>query len=283
MTERTWERPDTASLDLPEVMALILDRCPWAGAHTHASLQKFLLEETYELLGALDTYEADPTDAHAEEVLGELGDVLYQVLFHAALIDPEHGFEMVSRTLKAKLVRRHPHVFDSTGPVPIDEVERRYEAVKAAERAAKADVAGAADGTEAVSGAGAGSVAEAPAGESSRVARVRASFDSVPTAMPALARAHAVFDRIERLELPVPEAGQASPEVPAQPGTGDGDPGTGDAVAEAEGRLGRGILALVQEAREAGVDAEAALRRATAELEAAVVNTARSESEKEQR
>ncbi|WP_349828777.1 MazG nucleotide pyrophosphohydrolase domain-containing protein [Brevibacterium litoralis] len=224
---RTWDRPDVASLDLPAVMGYIRDRCPWASAHTHHSLQKFLLEETHELLAALD---------HGErtEIENELGDVLYQVLFHASLIDEAAGepgsgaaFRRVQEGLRAKLVRRHPHVFDSDGPVPIDEVERRYEAVKAAERAEK--VAGT-------------SAAEAPSPSADTVAsRLRQSFDSVPRSVPALSRAHAVLDRVERLEARnAPIAGVD---------------------------LGERLLALVAEAKEAGIDPEAALRNATEEHE----------------
>ena len=83
--------------------------CPWDAEQTHASLAKYLLEETYELLEAIET-------GDLELLREELGDLLLQVLFHARLTEelpPGQAFsiEDVARDLVEKLIRRHPHVF----------------------------------------------------------------------------------------------------------------------------------------------------------------------------
>jgi len=82
--------------------------CPWDADQTHESLVQYLIEETYELIDAIETGDRD-------ELLEELGDVLYQVLFHAdiAAHTPEEGFDIqdVAAHMTAKMVGRHPHVF----------------------------------------------------------------------------------------------------------------------------------------------------------------------------
>jgi NTP pyrophosphatase (non-canonical NTP hydrolase) len=104
------------------MMAYIRARCPWAADHTHATLAPYLLEESVELLAAI--VEDDPRAVEAE-----LADVLYQVVFHAALLDdrlersPGATWDALQERLVAKYVRRHPHVFDSEHPVPLPEVQ----------------------------------------------------------------------------------------------------------------------------------------------------------------
>ena len=130
-----WPRPDTLDMGPEMMMAFIRARCPWAADHTHASLAPYLLEESVELLAAI--VEDDPRAVEAE-----LADVLYQVVFHAALLDdrlersPGATWDALQERLVAKYVRRHPHVFDSAHPVPLPEVQRRYQAVKREEKAA---------------------------------------------------------------------------------------------------------------------------------------------------
>ena len=112
--------------------------CPWDAEQTHESLARYLLEETYETLEAIET--ADPVLLREE-----LGDLLLQVLFHARLAEelPEpqrFSIEDVAGDLVAKLVRRHPHVFDgdssSAGAPPIDsaQVNAAWEHNKALEK-----------------------------------------------------------------------------------------------------------------------------------------------------
>lgn len=265
----TWSRPAVDELSIAEVMAYIRARCPWASAHTHASLEHFLREETHELLEALDDYTDAPRPDTAGDLVGELGDVLYQVLFHSALLDesglldavapsgaaglpapsarglgdplPPRAWDLVLARLKAKLVRRHPHVFDSTGPVDIDTVEARYEAIKQAERAARAETP----------------APTVDAREDVPVDPVTASLASVPTSLPALSRARAVVHRLARLQA---RERDAPGEVTAAESP-TGAPLTEEALGAplTEEALGEALYALVARADAAGIDAESAL------------------------
>ena len=101
---------------LVRIMATLRSRhgCPWDRKQTHASLRSFLLEETYEALEVLDRGDIDALP-------GELGDVLFQVVFHAQIAAEAGRFEMADalRAITAKLIRRHPHVFTAAGrPLP---------------------------------------------------------------------------------------------------------------------------------------------------------------------
>jgi len=181
--------------------------CPWDREQTSQSLARYLLEETYEVLEALDSGERE----HLRE---ELGDLLLQVVFHARLAEehPDDPWDIddVARGIVDKLVSRHPHVFDDAEAGGADDlrafdVEASWERQKAAEK------------------------------------RRVSLLDGIPAAMPALARADKVLARVERSGLDVAPAGEAEP-------------------------FGDRLLALVAQARAAGVDSEAALRRATVDL-----------------
>jgi XTP/dITP diphosphohydrolase len=115
--------------------------CPWDREQTHASLLRYLLEEAYE---AAETIEADDMPALREEI----GDVLFQVLFHARIASErsadDGGFTIddVAETLAAKLIRRHPHVFAGVSVSSAADVNANWEEIKKAERAAKAAESG---------------------------------------------------------------------------------------------------------------------------------------------
>lgn len=133
--------------------------CPWDAEQTHQSLARHLLEETYEVLEALDSGDRD----HLRE---ELGDVLLQVVFHSRLAQ-EHptepwGVDDVARGIVDKLVARHPHVFAAGEVRDAAHVEASWELHKAAEK-------------------GRTSV-----------------LDGIPAAMPALARADKLLGRLDR-------------------------------------------------------------------------------------
>jgi MazG family protein len=103
--------------------------CPWDLEQTHASLARYLLEETYELLDAI---EADD-DRHLAE---ELGDLLLQVVFHAQVAADRGAFTIddVAQGISDKLVRRHPHVFADGDATTADEVQQNWDELKAAEK-----------------------------------------------------------------------------------------------------------------------------------------------------
>jgi len=135
-----------------------VDGCPWDNAQTHESLRPHLLEETYEVLEAIGT--GDPA-----ELCEELGDLMMQVVLHAKLAEQAGTFTLddVSENIRAKLVRRHPHVFgDGTADTP-KLVEGAWERLKARERPNRESV-----------------------------------LDGVPKTLPALARAQSILGRAAR-------------------------------------------------------------------------------------
>ena len=110
------------------------DGCPWDREQSHESLRTSLLEETYEVLAALD---ADDMD----DLRGELGDLLLQVLFHAQIAVEDGDFRLVDTVADTveKLIRRHPHVFANEQVADADEVLRHWEQIKRAERAGRGE------------------------------------------------------------------------------------------------------------------------------------------------
>jgi len=109
--------------------------CPWDREQTHESLRPYLLEETYELLEAIDSGD----DAKIKE---ELGDLLLQVAMHAEIAAEQHRFDAaeVSEGVAAKMVKRHPHVFGDVSVADADEVLRNWEHNKGHEARAEGRV-----------------------------------------------------------------------------------------------------------------------------------------------
>lgn len=113
------------------------DGCPWDAQQTHESLQQHLLEETHEVLEAIDKGTLGP------ELQDELGDLLLQVLFHSELAAEDDRFDIagVADGIVSKLVRRHPHVFADTVVSDASEVVSNWEKIKQQERSADTDAA----------------------------------------------------------------------------------------------------------------------------------------------
>lgn len=135
------------------------DGCPWDREQTHDSLKKHMLEETYEVLEAIDA--GDP-DALCEE----LGDFLLQAVMHAQMdaVEGLYDIDEVVRGISDKLIRRHPHVFGDLSVRNSDEVLANWDAIKAQEKGGE-----------------------------------RSALDGVPRSMPALLRAHEVSKRAVRV------------------------------------------------------------------------------------
>jgi tetrapyrrole methylase family protein/MazG family protein len=116
--------------------------CPWDAEQTHRSLTRYLLEEAYEVVDAVEALPrdapvgADPDDAGYDALVDELGDLLYQVIFHAVLAREAGAFTMadVSRAIHEKLVRRHPHVFGAVEADTAEVVVRNWEQIKKDEK-----------------------------------------------------------------------------------------------------------------------------------------------------
>jgi tetrapyrrole methylase family protein/MazG family protein len=120
--------------------------CPWDAEQTHRSLSRYLLEESYEVVEVIEQL---PSRAAYDALADELGDVLYQVVFHAAIAEESDAFTVadVARGIHDKLVRRHPHVF---GDVVVagepEAVVRNWEQIKKDEKGHASIVEGITEG-----------------------------------------------------------------------------------------------------------------------------------------
>ncbi|GAA1606929.1 MazG nucleotide pyrophosphohydrolase domain-containing protein [Leucobacter chromiireducens] len=205
--------------------------CAWHAAQTHASLTPFLIEETAEFVDAVER-ELPPAEQSSE-----LGDVLYQVLFHAAIAERDgEGYDLasVAARLSDKLIARHPHVFGDRGYMSVEELHAEWERLKE-------DAAGEERGS-------------------------RGALDGIPAGMPTLARAAKVVERLKRAGLVQPNAGEGSPEDPLAAAIGP------DEQRLAEVGIGDAMLALVMRANAASIDPDRALRQAVDRLAARVMH-----------
>ncbi|MFN2459933.1 MAG: nucleoside triphosphate pyrophosphohydrolase [Candidatus Velthaea sp.] len=118
----TWD-------DLVEIMARLRRSCPWDREQTHESLVRYLIEETYEVVEAIES------DGEGE-LCEELGDLLFQVVFHAQLATERGKFSVadVIDSLSSKMVRRHPHVFGDVAVASVDQVWANWEQLKSLEK-----------------------------------------------------------------------------------------------------------------------------------------------------
>lgn len=109
--------------------------CAWDREQTHASLVQYLVEETYELVEAIES-------GTREELIEELGDVLYQVLFHADIAAEagEFTLEDVAEHMRRKMVARHPHVFGDAVAETADDVVAAWDRLKSVEKAHRTSV-----------------------------------------------------------------------------------------------------------------------------------------------
>ena len=141
-----------AFLGLIEVVARLRRECPWDQKQSHASLGKHLIEESYEVIDAIESLAAaglgpstDPKSSipidgdiqfFGDELAGELGDLVVQVLFHAVIGAEAKLFDLrfVLETITAKLIRRHPHVFLGLEVAGVDEVLANWESIKRTEK-----------------------------------------------------------------------------------------------------------------------------------------------------
>jgi len=190
-----------------ELVRTLRERCPWDREQTHASLTRYVVEETYEVVEAIEAYDPD-TGAGVEDLEEELGDLLFQVVFHATIAAESGAFTLadVARGIHDKLHGRHPNVFGDVEAADADAVAAGWEQAKREEK-----------------------------GRSS-------VMEGIPKALPGLLYAYKVLSKADRIGAAVP--------TPIEP----------------EGELGAVLLGLVAHARRQGIDAEAALRRATDRL-----------------
>ena len=121
--------------DLIDLMHQLRRECPWDQDQTHQSLERHLIEEAYEVIDALSHYD-DVSGEGSEHLEEELGDLLFQILFHAELGSEVDAFSMSSIMARIydKLVSRHPHVFGEVSMQTADDVARQWEDIKKVEK-----------------------------------------------------------------------------------------------------------------------------------------------------
>jgi nucleoside triphosphate diphosphatase len=200
--------------------------CPWDREQTLKTLRPYVLEETYEVLEAIDA--GDPR-AHCEE----LGDLLLQIVFQAQLTKDEGRFDFadVAEAISNKLVSRHPHVFGNADAKDAEAVLRQWAALKREEKKARG-------GGESV-------------------------LEGVPREMPALARADRLTEKASRIGFDWPDAGGAREKLAEEVAELDEAICQGDREAM-EHELGDALFALANLSRKLGVPPEEALRGAVA-------------------
>ena len=214
--------------------------CPWDREQTFSSIAPYTIEEAYEVADAIERGER-------EALRDELGDLLFQVVFHARMAEERGWFDFaaVATTIHDKLVRRHPHVFAGASPTP-QELVRAWEEQKAQERAASA-------GAE-------------PAGEGTVLA-------GVPRALPALVRAAKLGHRAAGVGFDWPDAREVRAKVLEELHEMDGALAAGEAgeagcdAGVVADELGDLLFSIVNWSRHLKLDAEAALRAANAKFE----------------
>lgn len=196
--------------------------CPWDRKQTRESLKPFLIEETYEVLEAIDKDDK-------ERLKEELGDLLYQILFHAQISKErgEFNIEDVLVTSKEKMIRRHPHVFGDMKLETPEEVLKNWEAIKQAEK-----------------------------GEEKR-----SILEGVPRHLPALLRAHQLQSRAARAGFDWKEVDQVLAKVKEEIGEFEEALKKGDRE-RMQDELGDLLFALVNIGRFIEVNPEDALHKA---------------------
>jgi MazG family protein len=225
--------------------------CPWDREQTHESLRKFLIEETYEVLDAMES--SDP-----RKFAGELGDLLLQVVFHSILAEKAGRFTIsdVIESIHSKMVRRHPHVFGDASAADSAAVLKNWEQIKAEERAAEKDASGA---------NGQGAIESKP---ESVLGGVPRSLPGVLEAYQLTRRAsHVGFDW-ERLENILEKLAEETHEIRAAlpvhvSQVGGSKPKASPKLEEEVGDL---LFTAVNVARFLGVDPEIALKKANAKF-----------------
>jgi nucleoside triphosphate diphosphatase len=200
--------------------------CPWDLEQDFASIAPFTIEEAYEVAEAIER-------GTPQQLRDELGDLLFQVVFHAQL-GAERGwfdFDSIATAIADKLVRRHPHVFDGASIGSAEEQTRAWEEHKSRERAASG-------------------------GDLSLLA-------DVPIALPALSRAVKLGKRAARVHFDWPDVAGVRAKIDEELHEAD----TATEAPERAGEVGDVLFAVANWARHLGVDPEEALRQANYKFE----------------
>ena len=212
----TWD-------DLVEVMARLRRTCPWDREQTHESLVPYLIEETYEVVDAIEAH-------NSGDLCEELGDLLLQIVFHSQLATERGKFSIadVVDSLSNKMIRRHPHVFGDQAVSSVSDVWKNWEQLKALE----------------------------PAGR-----RRESKLDGIPKGLGALQRAQKMQDKASRVGFDWPDLDGVRAKIAEETAELEEARREGDAdrIREEFGDL---LFSFVNFSRVLGYDAEGALREA---------------------
>ena len=202
--------------------------CPWDREQTRASLKPYLIEEAYEVLEAIEI-------GHPAELQEELGDLLFQVVFHTRLAEEVSEFAMrdVLERLITKMVVRHPHVFGDASVATPTEALAQWESIKQR--------------------------------EAQRTGPPRSAIDGVPRSLPSLLRAQRVQTKAARVHFDWPDARSAWAKVEEEVREAAAALATGE-VERVREELGDALFSLVNVARLSSIDAEEALQGAIEKL-----------------
>jgi XTP/dITP diphosphohydrolase len=212
---------DSSHPKLEELIAVLAQLrapggCAWDAEQTHESLVRYLVEETYELIDAIESGDRN-------EMIEELGDVLYQVIFHSDIASQTPGEEFtledVAAHMTAKMIGRHPHVFGEAVAETAEEVAAAWDGYKRLEKPKRTS-----------------------------------TLDGVPQGMPALALADKLLGKAEKVGV-----GSTVPAAESAESAGSADFAAEPPFAD-EDALGDLLLTIVSSARANGLDPERALR-----------------------
>jgi tetrapyrrole methylase family protein/MazG family protein len=208
--------------------------CPWDREQTHASLRPFVLEETYEVLEAIES-------GSPAQLCEEIGDYLYEVVF-LAQISEECGDFSISDAVEAicrKLVRRHPHVFErreGEAPLTSGQVIEKWETLKARERAESGQ----------------------------KATKPKTILSGVPKTLPSLLRAYEISARAAAVGFDWARAGDVLDKIEEEVAEvrREVESGATGELSRAEEEMGDLLFAIANLSRKLGIEPEAALRRA---------------------
>jgi tetrapyrrole methylase family protein/MazG family protein len=225
-THHSWD-------DLVEIMARLRRSCPWDREQTHASLVRYLIEETYEVVDAIE-------QGSDSELCEELGDLLFQIVFHSQLATERGKFSVadVIDGLSNKMIRRHPHVFGDVAVASVDQVWANWEVLKSQE----------ATGLTRTS-----------------------KLDGIPTQMGALQRGQKMQEKAARVGFDWTDAREITEKLSEElRELADARLRAGDLKPEdphVREELGDVLFTVVNLARRLGIDAEGAMRDANAKFD----------------
>ncbi len=222
--------PDRAGAALTDLLALMarlrsIDGCPWDRAQDFASIAAYTIEEAYEVADAIARNDRG-------DLRDELGDLLFQVVFHAQMASEAQDFDFgdVARGIVEKMIRRHPHVFGDAAPRTAEAQNLAWEEIKTAERRSKSSSSG-------------------------------GILSDVPTALPALTRAVKLSKRAARVGFVWEKISEVMQKLHEEIAELEAEIDTGDA-AKISDELGDVLFVCANIARHLDIDPETALRGA---------------------